>query len=477
MKIRTIYKKGIGAFLFLIGIFFISTSYAEVNPYNYRKDFYRMPVWDRIEEKSLLETTLNTKLRQLVPQTPVEVKDREGNVVVISGGKRRYSISRDGTVTYYANNTKTHSRRLLRDDDGDDFKSGELYLFRTYQRENPSSGRFVVFNEWGEIVGYEVWGLDNKLLERQDHLGRPTYRYEYDDTGYWEHDLINDIWKRYEQEIPVEERRNSKEGEIIAHWEKGEFFGIRGLWRIERDWNGERVADVRWTLYDEFGKELYITYNADGAVIRRYTWVKHRLILEEDLQNFDYILHNDFGRFEEGVIWDGERFSRWEYHWEGSKLVDAINNYDDDVDFYDRRVYDLDNKVIRTERRDKRTGRLMVILNESIDFSEVEDLNVEELAEYFNIDIQLAQVLFEWIEEMRRRGKAGASLFGQLDFAEATLTLFDENNQPFSTLRLNMPTINRDIPDVVPADDRGSREFFLEDDLKKMKIDCYQPNL
>ena len=74
---------------------------------------------------------------------------------------------------------------------------GELYLFRTYQRENAFSGRFVIFNEWGEIVGYEVYGASKNgvginLLERQDYLGRTLYRYEYDDTGYWEYDVVND---------------------------------------------------------------------------------------------------------------------------------------------------------------------------------------------------------------------------------------------------------------------------------------------
>lgn len=432
-------------FLFIISSIFIPSVGAEVNPYNYRKDYYRMPVWDKIEERALLETTLNTKLSSRVPQTPVEVKDREGNVVVISGGKRRYAISRDGTATYFANNSKTHSRRRLKSEDNPQEcrNSGELYLFRTYVREGE---KYIIFNEWGEITGFEIWGASSggqgiKLLERQDYLARPTHRYDYDDTGYWELDVVNRIWKRYEQEMPVVEMWGARDerdgGQLHAYWRRGEFFGIEGLWRIERDWNGQEIADARWTLYDEFAKEYYATYNQDGALLRRYTWEGHRIVLEEDLQNFRYSRRNDFGSSEGGDIWDTDFFSRWQYHWQGSKLIDAINEYGDDVEFYDRREYDINENLVRIERRDKETGRLIVVLNENIDFSVVKESTVEQLAESLGIERELAQGLFNWIAEMKQRGKADASLFGQRDFAEDSITLHDEFNRAFFTLRLN----------------------------------------
>jgi len=406
-----------------------------------------MPVWDRIEKKALLQTILNTKLASHLPRSPVQVKDREGNVTVISGGKRRYAISRDGTITYFANNTKTHSRRQLRSKNNPpECKNlGELYLFRTYVREG---GKYVIFNEWGDIVGYEIWGASKggngiQLLERQDYLGRPLYRYYYDKTGYWELDVVNRIWKRYEQEMPVVEMwgaKDEKEGGLLhAYWKRGKFFGKEGLWRIERDWDGEtqKMVDARWTLYDDFGKEYYVTYNRNGGVLRRYTWKGHRLILEENLQNFHYTRRHDFGVCESGDIWDNRLVSRWEYHWKGSKLIDAINEYGDDVEFYDRRVYDINERLIRVERRDKETGRLIVVLSKNVDFSAVKKLTVEQLAKFLKVDRKLAQELFNWIAEMKQRGKADASLFGQLNFVENTLTLYDEFNRPFVTLLLS----------------------------------------
>ena len=113
---------------------------------------------------------------------------------------------------------------------------------------------------------------------------RPLYEYEYEnDWQYWEYDFVNNIWKKYEKDMPVEERIGSKDGEVVAYWVKGEFFGKSGLWRVEKGWDGEKITDLFYTFYDEFGKEWYEVYHKDGYLVKRGIWKNHRLIREEDL--------------------------------------------------------------------------------------------------------------------------------------------------------------------------------------------------
>jgi len=419
---RLIYRRIITTIsLTQLTFFFVYSE--ELNPYSFRHDYYKMPVQNEIQEQALLKYKLNWKKPEIVLPYPAEVTDREGNKTIYHKGGEKLFISRDGDITYFANNTKTHTKKILSD--------GSLYLYRKYTGGSPLR---EIKNEFGETVGWEEYGLDGKLLMRYDALMRPLYKYEYEnDWQYWEYDFVNNIWKKYEKEMPVEERIGSKDGPLVAYWIKGEFFGKTGLWRIEKGWDGEKITDLFYTLYDEFGKEWYEVYHKDGYLTKRGIWRNHRLIREEDLTKFSYRNYNDFGVEEEKYIENHMNTAIWRYEYKGSKIVRAIRDYPD-MDFYDVRIYDDAQNIDKVVRIDKKTQEVLCILEDRIYFSEVKGLSKEEIKELFDLNEELASSLYEWIQEMKKEGKADAGLFGIFEPTSYTLTLYDKNNNPSITI-------------------------------------------
>lgn len=390
----------------------------EINPYSYRKDFYKMPVQNEVQERALrpYDKKMNWGAPSVAPDYPVEVTDQEGNKTIFQGGKAMYSVSISGDITYFANSTKTHSKKILSD--------GSLYLFRKYIRHSPL---VEIVNEFGQTIGYEGLGLDNKVLTRFDAFKRPLYQYEYDNSGYWEYDFVNNIWKRYEQGLPKEERRGSKDGPLIAYWVKGEFFGKYGLWRIEVD----RGKEIYFTRYDEFGREDYEKYDWEGNLISNKIWENHRPIIEyifideQGLLNRRERFFGDFGINSQNHIVEDTPLSEWRYTYNGSVLVSAENPFT-----FEKRVFDINgniDKIINTK-----TGE---IIEDYIYFSEVKNLSKEELKEFLGIsEDEIVLWIYDWIQEMKKQGKADASLFGIVNPSNYTLSLYERNNQPGLTI-------------------------------------------
>lgn len=397
----------------------------EINPLSYRHDYYIIPVHNKIQEKALLPYRLNWKKPSVALGYPAEVTDREGNKTVLQEGERRVSASRDGHITYFANNTKTHTKKIL--------PNGNLYLFRVYRGGGPLRR---VEDEFGNTVGWEEYGLDGKLLFRYDAVMRPLYKYDYiNDQQYWEYDFVNNLWKRYDKDTPVEERMGSKNGPELAYWIRGEFLGKYGLWRIEKGWDGERITDMFYTLYDPYGKEWYEVYHKDGYLVRRASYKNHRLILEENLVEFSYRKYGDFGLEEEKYIENHLVDAVWRYEYKGSRLTRAVRNYPDQ-DYYDVRIYDSNQNIDKVVRVSKETGKVLSVLEDRIYFSEVKNLTVEEIEKFFHTSPRIATSIYEWIQEMEKRNKADSGLWGIFDPNNYTLTLFDENNNPDITLLL-----------------------------------------
>ena len=430
-------REFINRFLFLILEFIIILlfltlsfpSYSEsLNPFSYRHDYYLLPVENKIQKQALLRYKLNWKKPSVALPYPLEVTDREGGKVISHQGKRRISLSPEGDITYFANNTRTHTKRIL--------SKGGFYLFRVYVGRGSLR---EVKNEFGETIGWEEYGLDGKLLLRYDACRRPLYKYEYDKEGYWEYNFINKIWKRYERGIPGEERRGSKKGALVAYWREGEFFGKSGLWRIEKGWDGEKITDLFYTLYDPFGKEWYEVYHKEGYLVKRGMWKKHRLVLEENLTEFSYRKYGDFGIEEEKYIENHMADAVWRYERRGSRIVRAIRIYPDQ-DFYDERIYDINQNIDKVVRKDRFSDEVIAVLKGRIYFGEVKNMSVEELKDFFDVSWEVANYLYEWKEEMKLKDKSDASLFGIRDFTKETILLYDEYNLPKEEITFLVPS-------------------------------------
>ena len=415
--------------LILSSLFLSRAGAEEINPESYRGDYYKMPINEELEKKALLRDDLNWKVPG-VASAPVAIMDREGNITVYQGGKRRYSISKDGTVTYYTNNVKTAGKRRLEE-------SGELYLFRTYQQGD--DGRLSIFNEWGDKLGEEEYGLDDKLMKVYDSYGNLANIFEYDNEGYWMFNLINRTWTRYEEGLPKEQRLGSKDGVRIAHWEEGTHFGISGLWKVEIGWDGEQTKDMFYTLYNEFADEEYEMYHVDGYLIRSWSWKDHRMVRSEHVTHFRYGKYGDFGATEEGDIWYGEDSFRWEgwtHNYLGSQLVSAVRTYADE-DYYDERIFDLNGNIDKVLRIDENTGETLVVLEDSVYFYEVVNLSLDEMKEFFNLTSdEVALYLYEKKEELKAKDKALSSFFGVYNGLQMGFTVYDEYNKPLQETTL-----------------------------------------
>jgi hypothetical protein len=410
--------------IILGGIFFTFSSLAAIiNPESYRQDYYRMPVQNEIQEKAVLKFKLNLEIPRLTPEQPVIVIDEDGNKVVYFQGKVLFSLAKDGTITHFFNGIKIYSEKIL--------DSGERYFFRSYKRH--SHTLIEIQNEFGETLGWEILGLDDRVIERWDADKRPLFRLEYDGRYYWEHDLINNIWRRLECGIPKEERLGAKDGPLIAYWEKGSFFGKEGLWRIEKGWDGQNIVDMYYTLYSSSAREDYEKYHREGYLVERKDRSGGLRLYEVFGDGLDYIRYGDFGPIEEGDIYHEEHILRWTYEYEGSRLRRAKRFYQDMI-FYDERIYDINENIDKVVRRHIETDEILCLLEDRVYFWEVEDMSIEELSDFFNISQQGAEELYEWIQGMKSKNKASASLFGIIEPVPNRMILYDEHNRPLCTI-------------------------------------------
>jgi|GEM_PF-4579844 len=416
-------KRGIRIFLInLAGVFFIlSASSAVINPNSYRHDYYKMPPQEEVQKKALTEKPLNLALPKITPYQPQIVIDEEGNILVYLGGKKAFAISKDRkTITYFANGAKTHSDKII--------NSGTLYRYRFYIYKG-FSGRVRIENENGETLGWEIWGLNGKLLEREDAFGKTILRRIYDSNSrnFWEVNYLNNTWTRYEDNLPKEEHLGAKSGPLLAYWRKGTFFGKSGLWKIEKGWDGEKIVDMYYTLYDEFASEPYEEYHKNGYLVKKWHWKNHTLVLEEDLIHFSYKKYGDFGLIEDKYIENYTTDAIWISKYNGSRIAKSVRIYED-KNFYDERIYDLNGNIDKVVRRDKLTGQIIAFLEDRIYFWEVKDLDLEGIKDFFDVSPDIAEYIYFWKEDMKKKGKSSASLLGIRDFVSGTIVLHNENN-------------------------------------------------
>lgn len=400
---------------------------ASVEPYSYRHDEYVIPPYNEVQDKALLKFDLNMEIPRLTVGQPLVIVDGDGNKSFYVKGKIVGSISDDGVVTHYNNQVKQYSEKIL--------LNGGVAYYRTYERV--SKNIIKTLNEFNEPVSWEVLGYNDKVVERYDSNHFLVSRLEYD-GGYWEEDLVNKVWKKIAYGLPQEERLGKKSGPVIALWERGGYFGREGVWRVEKEWDGEKgeVATMYYSLYNGRGTQKKERYNVHGGVVERNEYSRG-LSLEEGISDHTYRKYGDYGWSDEGTLAYGNHVANWNAEYNGSKRVKATRTYED-LPFYDERVYhgasgDLDIVV----RKDNTTGDVLAVLEDRIYFWEVENKSETELSEYFNVSMECAGKLFQWIELMKAKNKSSASLFAILnDMDKRQLTVYEEYNKPSYTISL-----------------------------------------
>ena len=449
-KMRVLYLLIEGIVFILFFPFSGSTQISSLNPWNFRNDFYKMPIYEISQKKALLQKRINWLLPKVALNYPAEVTDSEGNQSVYNDKKRKVSVSSDGIIFFVINGVNVHSKKKKGNSD--------YHLYRTYKREflhnkglKDKYGERIIYktyskNEFGETVSEETYGLFNRLLERKDAFKRTLQIFEYDQKNYsythhsgmWEYDNVNRIWKRYGRKkgrlLPVVERRKERGGYIVAHWEEGEFFGKKGLWRIEKGWDGEKIVDMFYTLYDDFANKPQEEWHKKDYLVKEFIRQGGTTINKESTK-FTYRKLRYLDPVEEGEIWDGKYAKRWNFEYKGLKLLRATQDYSDQT-FYEARIYDLAGNIDKIVRVDKNTGETIATLEDRIYFSEVKDKTSQQLLNLLDTQQKIAESLYQWIKEMKIKGKGEASLFGIWNLRKQTITLYNEDNLPYVELFL-----------------------------------------
>lgn len=371
-----------------------------INPYSYLpRSIRRLGSQAQRMKKPLLNAA---------PQNPAIVTDRYGNKTIYQKGKQRLAINRDGTETYYANNQKS-------------FQKVDGKLTRRFEYHGAET---TILNEWGDVLGYEKYGLGGKLLDGYNANHNLTSRREYDGRGYWQIDETTNVWKRYELDAPAEERRGGKDGPLIAYWKQEN----GSLWRIEMtaDEQGNAVEGNK-TRYDRFGIEYYETFANDGTKVRSFKWENHRLKYEIDQTNH-FKKYNLFGVEEEGFLSQaGVEYAEWIHTWEGTRHLSARNPYTNEVRYYDANGNIDKLTVVITQKdvdRDKakadddpykigwsddNVGK-EYLLDDYIYFYEVKDLSASQLQALLGTTDKIAALIYQRIGELKAEGKADAGL-------------------------------------------------------------------
>lgn len=447
----------------LFAVLFPQKSFGEeVNPESYRRDYYKMPPQNELQEKANMRFKLNWEIPALNPEQPVAVTDSDGNITIYSGGKPIYSRSEDGTLTYFANGKKMFSREIM--------DSGDLYLFRFYNYKSASEA--VIVNEQGDFMGREISGLKDTVVARFDTRNEPTFKLGFYEGAYWENDLLSRTWRRLYQWLPEEERLDTQDGTLLATWQrKTERFGKKGIWKVEKGlyideamhengrgdeldkrgsdlYASQVIMDMFYTWYSTRPTEDYERYDFRGTLIgkrdRTIGPTSYDHYLEGENERLGYKKVGDFGwRTEGNRDYEYNRYyGRWQTEYNGSKLVNAKKAYKE-LDYYDERIYNLEGNVDEIVRKDKSSDEVLVKLEDSIYFWEIENMDAPQLKDRLGGDSVNAGMIYEWVEDMRGLDKHKSSLVATVQtIGGKKVTLYNQFNKPAYTLTLSDPSSN-----------------------------------
>ncbi len=433
--------------LLIITVLFIVMSiplYAEeggssVNPYSYRRDFRKMDRYEISQKQTELRNVLNWTLPNVDPGIMKKIVDDQGNVTVYIRGQKRYSVSKSGDITYYTNGMKTRTDKIL--------SNGKKYTYRLYTQDG---NKVTTRNEFGDVLSHERIGEGDRVLEIYDSHDNLLYENDYDRQGHWMHDLVNNIWTRFDRGMQKEERRGAKEGPVIAEYFRGEKFGENGFWRHD-------LLTNTYARYDSLHTDEQMeVYGFDGTLMARNTWEKHRLKLAETFVDSEgkrthtFREYGDFGLTREGLFFHDdindtiEKMTEIVHAWRGS-----LHLYSDNVNTLARTHYDVEGKpdyiTLLAEDEDGSLVDTGELRTDFVYLWEISDMSYEKFAEFIKSEVpenrwedlnldEALPALFEEIKKNEYSGKAQASMAVVFDMVNLNISLYNINNHSYLTV-------------------------------------------
>lgn len=290
-------------------VFSPSLSFAgNLDPYSFDQSRQLQPVLQENFLPPALAIKKPKPLPNSAPQTPTMVTDREGNKYIYEDGKLLTKIDQEGNQTYYMKG----QARFEKDYEGK--------LTKTYEYSSPKA---TLKNEFGEVIGYQEFGLGGKLLKEYDEDGNLTKSYVYD--GKRLDSVIDELTgmkTKYDIFGPKEEY--DFEGNLLAYYNYENGFLKEKVEKTVDE--NEKIVDGERTVYNHNGTKPLYKKDFEGNIILTYNYGKFfRLESTVDINGnvTKYYKNNPTEmRYPEGgllKIWNNQ----------GTKIVSSEDKYTD----------------------------------------------------------------------------------------------------------------------------------------------------
>jgi hypothetical protein len=258
----------------------------------------------------------------ILPNRPVQATDKYGNKVFYSpNGSLVASIAKDGTVTLSLKGSS-----IERDSGGN--------LTRESHAQQ-GTNRVDITNESGDLVGYQILGLGNKVLREYDLQDNLTKTHTYDEFGKNKQFIMDELiqTKTVFDNTGKAIYDVNEEGAQIAWYN----YNDRGVIDLKTDIRGNKT-------YFENNGEMQYTEDWAKNVMVRYTYKNNdegRRVLDTSVDFDGNVTQYENGRAIREVSKTGELGK--EYHYNKQTLVYTFDNTNKETTWHD-----IDGKTLAT---------------------------------------------------------------------------------------------------------------------------------
>lgn len=408
--------------------------------------FQIAPAWAKVDPYSYKPRLMNTgyrgkKLRpparmKSVAPSPKIIKDSDGNVIVYRKDRTKKGepltmgalIDISGNTTYYMGDVKRFE------------KDWEGSITRRYEYHSPLA---AVSDEFGEIIGYEDYGLGGLLLAEYDANRVLLRRREYEGRNLnWITDELTKSrtkYGKYGREYTLDATGN------LTGYAIGDGDGSLKWWVEKTVDEFGNLVDGNRTFFGEFAGEALYTEDRFGNRITTTKWENHRRVSQTD-QYGNVKIFGKYGVTEERDTDDNLLIS---HTWDGTRHVSSINPGTGEIAYY--KIGDFSSSdSYKIDYVKSRTG---IKVQDYVDLYEVVDKTVEEIQVFLNITEEDAGIVVAVIQDLVNRGKSlsGLAVVAYFDSVlvsdggdavyASKLDLYDEYNKIVHSVVLDDPTL------------------------------------